>query len=73
MKDLVRDESVPMEGLRDRVMDDLVKHYSLERVSLEEFERRSDRVSKAPTRDEIIAQVADLPPIDPGPGRATSR
>jgi hypothetical protein len=65
MKDLVRDESVPMEGLRDRVMDDLVKHYSLERVSLEEFERRSDRVSKAPTRDEIIAQVADLPPIDP--------
>jgi hypothetical protein len=64
MNDLASYESIPMEKLRDRVMDDLVKHYSLERVSLEEFERRTDRVSKASTRGELVAQVADLPAIE---------
>jgi hypothetical protein len=63
MNDLAFYESIPMEKLRDRIMDDLVKQYSLERVSLEEFERRTDRVSKASTRGELIAQVADLPPL----------
>jgi hypothetical protein len=46
-------------------MDDLVKHYSLERVSLEEFERRTERVSKGASRGEVLAQVADLPPLRP--------
>jgi hypothetical protein len=65
MNELARYESIPVEALRDRVMDDLVKHYSLERVSLEEFERRTDLVSKASTRGELIAQVADLPDLPP--------
>ena len=74
MNDLALYESIPMEELRDRVMDDLVKHYSLERVSLEEFERRTDRVSKASTRGELIAQVADLPAIeDEGRGDRAGR
>jgi hypothetical protein len=63
-KDLAYYESVPAEKLRDRVMDDLVKHYALERFDLEEFEARTDRVSKAATRSELIAQIADLPPLE---------
>lgn len=63
MNDLARYESVSIEQLRDRVMDDLVKQYSLERVDLTEFERRTERVSKAATRGEVIAQVADLPDL----------
>jgi hypothetical protein len=57
-------ESIPMEKLRDRVMDDLVKHFSLERVSLDEFERRTDLASKTSSRGELIAQVADLPALE---------
>jgi hypothetical protein len=68
MNELSRYESVPMEKLRDQVMDDLVRQYSLERVDLNEFERRTDLVSKAATREELVAQVADLPEL-PAEGR----
>jgi hypothetical protein len=64
MNDLAHYETVSVEKLRDRVMDDLVKHYSLERIDLNEFERRTDLVSKASTRGELIAQVSDLPAIE---------
>ena len=67
---LRRYESVSIEKLRDRVMDDLVKHYSLERMDLSEFERRTDLVSKAATRGEFIAQVADLPDLPEERGEA---
>jgi hypothetical protein len=74
MNDLAHYETVPVEKLRDRVMDDLVKHYSLERIDLNEFERRTDLVSKASTRGELIAQVADLPAIEEeGARRPASR
>jgi hypothetical protein len=63
MNDIAQYDSIPTEKLRDRVIDDLVKHYSLERIDLPEFERRTDLVSKAATRAELIEQVADLPPI----------
>jgi hypothetical protein len=63
MNDLAQYETIPIEKLRDRVMDDLVKHYSLESVGLEEFERRTELVSKASNRSELIAQVADLPEL----------
>jgi hypothetical protein len=69
MNDSARYESLPIEKLRDRVMDDLVRQYSLERVDLPEFERRSGLVSKAATRDELVAQVSDLPDL-PGGRRA---
>jgi hypothetical protein len=61
MNELARYETLPIEDLRDQVMDLLVKHYSQERVSLDEFERRTELVSKAATRGEMVAQVADLP------------
>ncbi len=63
MNDVARFETVPIEKLRDRVMDDLVKQYSLERMDLAEFERRTELVSKAATRGELVAQVADLPEL----------
>jgi hypothetical protein len=74
MNDLATYGDIPVAELRDKVMDELVKQYSLERVSLEEFERRTDLVSKAATRGEIIGQVADLPPLpaeaaEPSPAR----
>ena len=69
MNDVSRYESLSFESLRDSVMDDLVRQYSLERVDLPEFERRTDLVSKAATKGEMIAQVADLPDL-PGDRRA---
>lgn len=63
MNDLTKYEGIPVADLRDKVMDELVKQYSLDRVRLEEFERRTELVSKAATRGEIIAQVADLPAL----------
>jgi len=65
MKDLAQYESLPIEKLRDQLMDDLVRHYSQERFSLEEFERRTTHLSKAETRSELMAQVADLPSLAP--------
>ena len=63
MNDIANYEGLPVAELRDRVMDDLVRQYSLERVSLDEFERRTELVSAATSRGEVLAQVADLPPL----------
>jgi hypothetical protein len=63
MKDLAQYDSEPLEQLRDRVMDDLVKQYSLERVDLPEFERRTELVSKARSRGELMDQISDLPDL----------
>jgi len=68
MNELARFETVPVDELRDQVMDVLVKQYSLERVSLDEFERRTDLVAKAETRGELVAQIRDLPDL-PEEGR----
>lgn len=64
MNDIAVYSSIPTEKLRDRVMDDLVKHYSLEHIDLEEFERRTDLVAKAESRSQLIAQVSDLPDFE---------
>lgn len=65
MNTLTLYESLPTEELRDRIIDDLVKHYSRENIDLNEFERRTALVSKAPSRSEIISQIADLPALPP--------
>jgi hypothetical protein len=44
-------------------MDNLVRQYSNERIDLDEFERRTELVSKAATRGELFAQVSDLPDL----------
>jgi hypothetical protein len=63
MNDLAQQRFENLETLRDRVMDELVKQYSLERVDLPEFERRTELVSKAGTRAELLAQLSDLPEL----------
>jgi hypothetical protein len=74
MKDLASYEALPMEQLRDGAMDDLVRHYSLERLTIEEFERRSEIVAKATTKGEILSTLADLPsPAAGGASRAPGR
>jgi DUF1707 SHOCT-like domain/Cell wall-active antibiotics response LiaF, C-terminal len=73
MNDLAVYESIPTEKLRDRVMDDLVKHYSVEHIDLDEFERRTDLVSKAESRAQLIAQIADLPDLAGTEKRTASR
>jgi hypothetical protein len=60
-------DSIPTDQLRERIIDDLVKHYSRERIDLAEFERRTELASKASSRGELIAQVADLPSPTDGP------
>lgn len=66
-------EGLPVEELRDKVLDELVKHYALERVSMDEFEQRTELVSKAATREEMLRQLSDLPPLPEAspPPRAT--
>jgi len=73
MNDLARYDSVPVDKLRDRVIDDLVKQYSLERIDLNDFERRTELASKAATRGELVALVSDLPALDDSEGRAAGR
>ena len=72
MNELASYQSLPIEELRERVTDDLVRHYSQERVSLEDFERRTSLVTKAATRGEILTQVADLSPLPAEAGRPAS-
>jgi hypothetical protein len=63
MNSLALYDSIPTEQLRERIIDDLVAHYSRESIDLAEFERRTDLASKAASRGELIAQVADLPAL----------
>ncbi len=63
MNDLTGFETVPMEQLRDSVMEGLVRHYSLENLDLDEFERRTEQVSKATSSSELLAQISDLPEL----------
>jgi len=63
MNNPVRYESEPLENIRDRAMDELVKHFSQETVDLPEFERRTELVSKASTKSEVLAQLSDLPEL----------
>ncbi len=71
MRDIAQYDTVPLETLRDRVMENLVSQFSLERVDIDEFERRTDLVSKASSRSDLIAQVSDLPDLPAGkPGAA---
>ncbi|HOX33185.1 MAG TPA: DUF1707 domain-containing protein [Spirochaetales bacterium] len=63
MKDLAKYEVLAPAELRDRVMDELVRHYARESLELEEFERRTELVSRARSKAEILAQVEDLPSL----------
>jgi hypothetical protein len=55
--------SLPRER-RDRTVSMLTRHFSLDHIGTEEFERRIDRVYEARTVQELDALVADLPALD---------
>jgi hypothetical protein len=52
---------------RERVVEALCEHYALDRLEMEEFERRVERAHRARTREELRSLLADLPALDAGP------
>jgi len=58
---------LPMEGLREAVMDELAVQYSRSNIGMEEYDDRCGRAAKAAARAALLALVADLPAGAPGP------
>ncbi len=50
-----------MEGLREAVMDELASQYSVENLSMEEYDQRCGRAAHTKTRTELLSLVQDLP------------
>lgn len=65
MRDLAVYDPIPTAKLRDYLLDELVRCYSLEAIDMEDFEKRSSLVAKAESRAEMLAQVQDLPVLQP--------
>jgi hypothetical protein len=61
-----RDEyrDLNMEGLRDAVMDELASQYSVENLSMEDYDQRCSTAASAKTRTELASLVGDLPLLD---------
>lgn len=76
MKELASFESLPLEKLREQVLEGLVRRYSHENVSMEDFERRTSLATKASSKAELLGAVEGLPeegPAYPSPApRASS-
>ncbi|HET9103990.1 MAG TPA: DUF1707 domain-containing protein [Solirubrobacteraceae bacterium] len=63
---------------RERLFTALSEHAAQDTISLEELERRIERVTAAQTREEAAAVLSDLPPLTidapaPEPSRARGR
>jgi hypothetical protein len=65
MKELASIESMPLETLRDQVLDGLVQRYSQEGLGMEDFERRTSLATKALTKAELLTAVEGLPEAGP--------
>ncbi len=63
MKELTQIESLSLPALRDQVMERLTQHFSLDLISMEEYELRAREVAQADSKPALIALVADLPPL----------
>lgn len=76
MKELANIGSMPLEALREQVLDDLVQRYSQEGVTMEDFERRTGLATRALTKSELLGAIEGLPgeaPAYPSPAtRATA-
>jgi hypothetical protein len=72
-----RDEysSLNLDGLREAVMDELASQYSVENLSMEEYDLRCGKAAGSKIRTELVALVQDLPlvrmPKDPRTAQAT--
>ena len=73
MKELAAVESVPLEELREQVLDGLVRRFSAETLSMEELDRRTAIAAKAGTKSELLAAIDGLEAEErPTTGRPTS-
>ncbi len=64
------------DGDREHLYELLSHHAAAGRLTLDELERRVERVARADTRDEATAALSDLPPLpspDTGPARRRGR
>lgn len=53
-----------LEGLREAVMDELASQYSVENLSMEEYDLRCGKAAATKLRTELVSLVKDLPMID---------
>jgi hypothetical protein len=71
-----RDEysNLSLENLREAVMDELASQYSIENLSMEEYDMRCGKAAKTQMRTELVSLVRDLPimrmPKDPAANAA---
>ena len=65
MKELATIASMPLDDLREAVMDGLVKRFSEGSVSMEEYERRTGVAAKAMTKAEVFSAIEGLPEETP--------
>lgn len=65
MNELANMDSLDLESLREQVTEGLVQRYAGETLGLDDFERRTALVTKAASRQEILAAVLDLPDAMP--------
>ena len=63
MKDLAAYEKMPLEELREQLIDTLTNHFALEHVSMDEFENRVDQINKARNHMAMALIIADLPEL----------
>jgi hypothetical protein len=61
MRDLASIESMPIEDLRESVMDRLTASYSSDRISMDEFESRAEKAAQATNHAGLLVLIADLP------------
>ena len=65
MKELATIESIPLEDLREQVMDGLVRRFSSGSLSMEDYERRTAVAAKALSKAEVFSAVEGLPEESP--------
>lgn len=63
MSDLQYFKNIPIENLREQVIDQLKTNYAHNNIAIEEFERRLDLAATCSDRFELLKIVDDLPAI----------
>lgn len=65
MKDLDYFDSIPLESLREQVIDRLTGYYAEARLGMEEFEERVERANQAQNQAALALLLSDLPQAAP--------
>ncbi len=70
MGDIQYFQQIPIDRLREQVIEQLKLHYAHDNLSVEEFEQRIDRASAAEEKLALLEVIKDLPSISDGSGSA---